>query len=76
LDFVFLHQERGHKKSRPFGRLSISPARIRPTFGNILLPHSGPGFSPAAALHGGFSFGGLNPSNPRIYDNMFNLSLK
>jgi hypothetical protein len=30
----------------------------------ILLPHSVPGFSPAAAVHGGFSFGGLNPSNP------------
>jgi hypothetical protein len=34
------------------------------TFGNILLPHSVPGFSPAAAVHGGFSFGGLTPSNP------------
>jgi hypothetical protein len=37
---------------------------VCPTFGNLLLPHSGPGFSPAAAIHGGFSFGGLNPSNP------------
>jgi len=31
------------------------------------LPHSGPGFSPAAAILGGFSFGGLNPSNPLIF---------
>jgi hypothetical protein len=37
---------------------------VCPAFGNLLLPHSGPGFSPAAAIHGGFSFGGLNPSNP------------
>ena len=34
--------------SNPF-----SPARIRPPFGNILLPHSGPGFSPAAAIQRG-----------------------
>jgi hypothetical protein len=40
-------------------------------FGNILLPHSRPGFSPAAAIHGGFSFGGLNPSKPELAGKVF-----
>jgi hypothetical protein len=40
---------------------------FRLAFGNILLPHSRPEFSPDAAIHGGFSFGGLNPSKPESF---------
>jgi hypothetical protein len=48
---------------------------FRPPFGNILLPHSGPGRSPAAAIHGGFSLRRAEPFETRITPSYLKIEL-